>query len=298
MGSSEATNPIIRTRIGNLMFNIHLDASFLSTVTPVRMNRHNHAMTELHFVVSGSGRLVINDGEVPLVPHRAYLIPPGSYHAILSDKNRPLRKYTFRFDIEELQEGPGYQHREIEALKAIFPPISYQDIPYGEGYLTSLTLIAKELKECQLGYYTKLQAYFSEILIDVMRVLTTQVTPADPTPNRINDDIRCHLIDEYFDHYSSHLTLKRLAGLLHLSTRQTNRILQQMYNKTFSEKLADIRIEAAKDLLVTTDLPVLLIAEKQGFASPAFFSKTFKKITGKTPQAYRKSKRGTTNGNF
>ncbi|GAA3413218.1 AraC family transcriptional regulator [Paenibacillus hodogayensis] len=279
----------IRARIGNLMFDIHLDTSFLSADAPAMRNRHNHAMTELHFVASGSGRLALNGLEVPLVPHHAYLIPPGLYHAILTDKRTPLRKYTFRFEYIELQDDFDCPPGEIEALKAVFPPTDYRCIPNQSGFLERLQQIARELEERRLGYYTKVQNAFNEILIDLIRAMTTRTDRFDPLPTRGTDDVRSHLIDAYFDHYSSHLTLEHLAAQLHLSTRQTNRVLQHMYKKTFSEKLADIRIEAAQERLVNTDLPISLIAEQLGFASPSFFTKTFKKRTGITPHTYRKT---------
>ncbi|MDF2719225.1 MAG: response regulator [Paenibacillus sp.] len=133
-----------------------------------------------------------------------------------------------------------------------------------------------------------MQSGFNEILIELMRALTSFSAASVPIPLPGMDDARSQLIDDYFDHYSSHLTLEHLSGLLHLSTRQTNRVLQQMYKKTFSEKLADIRIEAARKQLAHTKLPVSLIAEQLGFASSSFFCKTFKKRTGTTPQAYRR----------
>jgi transcriptional regulator GlxA family with amidase domain len=60
-----------------------------------------------------------------------------------------------------------------------------------------------------------------------------------------------------------------------------------------TEKINDyvlaLRIEAAKTLLAQTRLPIELIAMKTGFCSPSYFSQTFKRLTGKTPRAYRYS---------
>ena len=47
------------------------------------------------------------------------------------------------------------------------------------------------------------------------------------------------------------------------------------------------RIDAAKRLLVTTDLSAQEIAERTGFSGVAYFHKQFKKVTGMTPNAYR-----------
>ena len=53
------------------------------------------------------------------------------------------------------------------------------------------------------------------------------------------------------------------------------------------EYLTDHRIDMAKKLLRTTDLPITHIALQTGWCSAAYFSKTFKEACGMTPFAYR-----------
>lgn len=49
------------------------------------------------------------------------------------------------------------------------------------------------------------------------------------------------------------------------------------------------RVENAKQLLLSTDLPISLIAERCGFCDAAYFHKVFTRFTGLTPTAYRGS---------
>ncbi|MNC52729.1 DNA-binding transcriptional regulator AraC [compost metagenome] len=51
-------------------------------------------------------------------------------------------------------------------------------------------------------------------------------------------------------------------------------------------------MEAAKELLRTTDLRALEIAEKVGYAEPNYFSFSFKKHVGMSPKEYRSSIKG------
>jgi AraC family transcriptional regulator len=48
------------------------------------------------------------------------------------------------------------------------------------------------------------------------------------------------------------------------------------------------RIERAKQLLRDTELPVLQVALRTGFASQSHLSTAFKRATGSTPGAYRR----------
>ncbi|WJH31119.1 helix-turn-helix transcriptional regulator [Paenibacillus sp. CC-CFT742] len=49
-----------------------------------------------------------------------------------------------------------------------------------------------------------------------------------------------------------------------------------------------IRMEAAKELLRSTELKSFEIAERVGFAEPNYFSFCFKKHIGVSPKEYRK----------
>ncbi|MNI91371.1 HTH-type transcriptional regulator YesS [compost metagenome] len=60
---------------------------------------------------------------------------------------------------------------------------------------------------------------------------------------------------------------------------------------TFVAYLLHIRMEAAKELLRTTDLKAFEIAEKVGYQEPNYFSFSFKKHVGVSPKEYRSSLR-------
>ncbi|BBI31274.1 hypothetical protein KCTCHS21_06730 [Cohnella abietis] len=55
------------------------------------------------------------------------------------------------------------------------------------------------------------------------------------------------------------------------------------------EYLTDFRMELAKKLLVETQMKTYQIAESTGYNDPAYFSNTFKRHSGTTPQEYRNS---------
>ena len=56
------------------------------------------------------------------------------------------------------------------------------------------------------------------------------------------------------------------------------------------EEIHRLRCEAAKQLLISTDLPMPIIATKTGFCSSSHLARAFKKITGITPGAFRRRK--------
>lgn len=94
--------------------------------------------------------------------------------------------------------------------------------------------------------------------------------------------------DAFFYRYRT-LTLADLAASLHLSIRQTQRLLKRSFGKTFSQKLSEARIAAAAQFLLDTRLSVTEIGERTGFSSIEHFSSSFKRFTGVSPTQYRKN---------
>ena len=55
------------------------------------------------------------------------------------------------------------------------------------------------------------------------------------------------------------------------------------------EKIAEMRIDAAKRLLVSTVLPIKDIAARTGFRSVSYFTRAFGAASGQSPAAYRRN---------
>lgn len=82
-------------------------------------------------------------------------------------------------------------------------------------------------------------------------------------------------------------TLERLAGLVHLSTKQLSRIFTRAYGKTPLAFLTMLRVEEMARLLRETDLSVEQAGRKVGWHSRNRASEAFKQATGMTPGQYR-----------
>ncbi|WP_164821359.1 helix-turn-helix transcriptional regulator [Paenibacillus koleovorans] len=279
----------IRTRIGRLRFDIYLDDSFRATTAPRFFNQHNHSNFEVHFIVEGCGRLLLEQEEIELQSGHFYVIPPGVYHSIVLDRQRLLSKYTIRFDwVEEHDYDDSFPASEEVSLKSALSQIGFFYAP-DTGSNELLDRINREIEQPALGYYSNLQSYFNQIMIQLLRAGAPTIRSGYQLPRRVPDDSRSLVIDAFFDRYESELTLEELATELHLSARQTSRILKQMYNTTFQQKLHDTRVEEGKKRLRTTDHTITAISDQLGFASPALFCSIFKKKIGQSPQAYRKA---------
>ena len=85
------------------------------------------------------------------------------------------------------------------------------------------------------------------------------------------------------------LTVKQLARHAHTSERTFNRRFRQETGTTPLKWLHVQRIDCARRLLETTDLPIEAVARRSGFGSAAILRQHFRRATATTPTAYRRT---------
>ena len=96
------------------------------------------------------------------------------------------------------------------------------------------------------------------------------------------------MIEEYFLYQYRSLSLEDLAKRLGLSTRQTERLLQKQYGKTFLQKKTEARMSAAAILLSNAEYSITSIAEELGYSSIEHFTSAFRNYYDMSPRQYRK----------
>ena len=74
---------------------------------------------------------------------------------------------------------------------------------------------------------------------------------------------------------------------MNLSRRQTERLLQQHYGKTFLQKKKEARMSAACILLQAGDKSIASVAYELGYSSPEHFTHAFKNYYHIAPSSYR-----------
>ncbi|VVM36987.1 HTH-type transcriptional regulator CdhR [Pseudomonas fluorescens] len=109
--------------------------------------------------------------------------------------------------------------------------------------------------------------------------LMAAVAPHETPVTRVQNYVLDHL-DEAF-------TIERMAGLATMSTRHFARMFAREVNMTPMEFLQSARIDCARNLLETSDLPLKTVAFKSGFGSVRHMRFLFSDKLGLTPTQYR-----------
>lgn len=94
---------------------------------------------------------------------------------------------------------------------------------------------------------------------------------------------------DIYSHPEREWTIHIMSEILHVSEPYLQELYKGAFGVTCGADVINARIEAAKLLLTDTDIPITEIGEKCGYGSLIHFSRQFKKITGLSPAAYRKT---------
>ena len=103
----------------------------------------------------------------------------------------------------------------------------------------------------------------------------------DSTIDRVVADIR--------NHYTEDITLTHLADKYNISTGRLSTMIKEELQMNYSDYIASLRIQRAKELLQNEVLSIQEIAEQVGYNDYFYFTKVFKKVQGISPSKYRKS---------
>ncbi|MCO6184475.1 helix-turn-helix domain-containing protein [Leuconostoc fallax] len=106
---------------------------------------------------------------------------------------------------------------------------------------------------------------------------------------RIHNFLPLHQrIHRYIDeHIGENITLDDLASALNTSKKNLNPAFKKEYNVTITQFIRHAKIDAAKELLIASDLNLDEITHLLSFSTKSYFVKTFKEITGVTPAYFR-----------
>lgn len=227
-----------------------------------KVDTHYHPWFEFNYVSSGSVYTTINNREFLICAGQSYIIPPGVPHSHRHNGTGD-DGICIRFGIDDGNGG--------EIVKVLSRP---HTAPFYSGI---------EKIGLNGGIYA-LKAEFAAFLMHIFDKLGDSSDEL-PTPhNSFSAQIILYL-EEY---YSQKINTADIAKALNTSYRTLARNFKAETGMTISRKLAEIRLEKAKQLLLSTTLSIHDIALKTGYENEFYFSKVFKEFANVSPKLYRR----------
>ncbi len=253
---------------------------------------HGSGSYEIHYISQGYGQALIQGHSYEVTPNTLFVTGPHIEHAQTPSPNRPMCEYCIYLKEEKKRQNHPYREGEDALLEA------WERTPFWFGQDTqragSLILeLFGELKEMKTGWQFQAEALLRQLPVKLVRNYEYDKKNQEQAAAPISQsDKTAVLIEEYFLYQYDSLSLEELACLLHLGTRQTERLLQRQYGKSFLQKKTEARMSAASILLSDPGRSVTSVSEALGYSSVEHFSTAFRKYYQMSPRQYRKEMTG------
>lgn len=247
---------------------------------------HGNGSYEIHYIPEGYGRALIDGRCYEIMPGTLYVTGPHIEHAQAPTPEHPMCEYCIYLKTARKRSASGRASVENDLTK-IFTETTFwfgQD-PQTIGEVIQ-TLFA-ELKDRYTGWELQAEALLRQLFVKLVRSYEKAMSNDVPIRSRPTDKASV-IIEEYFLYQYRSLSLGDLAKRLGLSTRQTERLLQKQYGKTFLQKKTEARMSAAAILLSNTECSITSVAGELGYSSIEHFSAAFHSYYGTSPRQYRK----------
>lgn len=228
----------------------------------------------LLWFTKGQGRITLAGTTRGYSAHTAVFIPAGVMHGFeVGPQVFGTAVYFGRSPTVPLPQVPQFLRiREVH--------------PQQELNVT-LDMIQREMASDTPAHDRAVEAYLG--LLGVW--LERQVVKA--APEQVRPDAARRLVARYTAllerEFRSGTGVGEMAAALGVTPTHLTRCCRQACGRSAIDILQDRRIFEARRLLSETDMPVGRIGESLGFASPAYFTRAFQHLTGKSPTAFRRN---------
>ena len=238
----------------------------------------------IHFVLNGMGKLHINEHIFELSAGDVFLIPAGKVSYYEASKEHPWsyvwisylgissQMYTYQL-MTSTDEVYIIRHLDTEKYKEIIFQI----------------LALQGNTTCQ---YLKANS----LLLNVISMLFEDVHFNEQSWGKVSvaDEVKFYLDTNYADK----IILKDMARSFGIHPNYLTRIFTEKFGCPPKQYLMKLKLKKACRLLLTTELPVSLIAGSLGVEDQLAFSKQFKRSYGMSPLDYRKNCRNFQNTDY
>ena len=232
---------------------------------PGRFHKH----LEVMLVESAQVKATIDGVGYVLRPGDLYIAFPNVLHAVEAEDARVLVMIADYERYKTYQDVLLHHKPKVPVMRAgEYPEIVNQLLN------RMIQLGNDERQELLTGYAN---ALLGELLNGLMLI-----------PRSTDSTLVQRLVFYILENYTRPITLDDIATDLGYSKFYVSREIKTLFGCNLRTLINSYRLSMAQNLLLTTDLPVVTVAEKCGFQNQSAFNRTFLESTGISPSKYRK----------
>jgi AraC-like DNA-binding protein len=252
------------------------------------LSPHQHAFFQIIYCLGGRGTLTLDGEAHPLAPRTLFLIAPAHSHGLAAATAVKTLDIKFRVRDARLR-------RQLLHMPAV-----WRRADKGLAHLLERIRHEGELRQ---PYFRELcAASLLDMLIALVRQHSTgqnarndnadwldQQYPTDLPEGALADAVARRAVRYLHQHYAHPLTLRELSRVLGVSERHLRTRVQQALGQSPPRYLAQYRVDRAKDLIAHREFALKDVAARTGFKSIHHFTRTFTRLVGLSPAAWRRA---------
>ena len=253
----------------------------------------NSPFTRLYYVTEGSAQIELPDGIYTLSPKHMYFIPAFTIHTNICKSN--FVHYYLHIYEDHYSDNDWLDHWkfpvEIEAtdldlalfkrLCEINPHMTLQKSD-PTTYDNNPTLMQNLIKNRQRAFCDKVESR------GIVFQLLSRFFKQGQSKIEMEDNRIAKTVLYIRKHLNEAIELEKLAEISCLSKDHFIRLFKKELGTTPLQYINQKKIEKAQLLLISEELAVKEIAFQLAFEDYSYFNRLLKKITGVTPQEYRR----------
>lgn len=230
---------------------------------------------QINYITEGSGVLETSTSQFQVVPGSMIIIRPGIWHRYKPDPNTGWNEHYIGFN------GDFCQNLFNEGFFQAGKPVLY--VGFQESLLNLFFETIQQVKDEKTGHQQVASANTILILSKILSVVRNQ----EFAGKTIERTIRKACL--YFrENLNASINMEELAAELHVGYSYFRQMFRRYTGISPTQYHLSLRIQKAKDLLISTNKSFKEIAIDLGFESYFYFSRIFKDKTGKSPMDFRK----------
>jgi AraC-like DNA-binding protein len=251
---------------------------------------NDHALL---FMRAGTGEFLAGEERIAIRPHRLFLIPPGAPHRFAASPNTGLHMLNIHFDPVMrpdsrslyLYFGQTARRRVDEGAVEIFPGpaprrIQTMDLGGSTDYARRFHAVREHFPAQDRVGSLRSRAAMLELLAWLHALGDSPAAPGGDAPERARDLIR--------QRFAEPLSLAGIAAEVGVGRTTLAVEFKRRFGVAPMAYLRSLRIEHARVLLSAEGLPPKAAASRVGFSSVHHFTRTFARLVGLPPGAYRR----------
>lgn len=232
-----------------------------------------HENVEILLFLEGNGTVYLENAPLDFSPGDICVIDSGELHRVESGECGKCVYYCLIVD-SVFCERQGLAHVDVRFQKRI----------RDEGLAEKYNEIAEAFR---LGDEYRVPALKGAVLSFMVHLLREYAEEGKRSTERENEAVRT-AIRHIRTHYAEPLDVDTLASLVGLSKFHFLREFKRVTGQTVVTYINNLRVERAVRMLDAGGTTVSAVAAACGFASHAYFSKTFYRLRGVHPSALLK----------